>query len=202
MQKGETIVRKPALLLVVILLGSFIALAVRPEPSLGAPGPKMSFDAFKQMWDVEGRTPEGATKCLLVAVLETVKENNPEGPRMWGLVLPKDQVDGSGKPDSSQRLAISQFERQVKGTSFRGGIAASYLGGTNQNGYKCSYSNGVTVDNTQTRRGDSQVKLFVRSGGKDNPSPVLLKKNAEGYWKVFEYSSLFTGVKPVESKDF
>ncbi len=41
-------------------------------------------------------------------------------------------------------------------------------------------------------------KLFVKSGGKDNASPVVLKKNNSGIWKVFEYSSLYTGVKTDE----
>lgn len=177
-------------------------LILTPAPASAGLHPGMSFDEFKAVWEAEGHTPEGAVKCLLVAVLETVKEGNPDGLRMWGLVLPKDELNGDGEPDATHRFALEQFGKTVKGTSFAGGIAASYLGGTNQNGYAYSYESAVRVDTRQTRREEDKVKLFVRSGGKDNPSPVQLRKNATGYWKIFEYSSLYTGVKPIESNDF
>jgi hypothetical protein len=167
-----------------------------------SPKAGMSLAQFEALWASEGKTPEGSVRCLLIAALETVKENNREGRKMWGMVLPKNYVDGKGEPDQTQRLAIDQFSRQVKGTSFKGGIAASYLGGTPENGYTYSYGNKVEVDARQSRIGDEEAKLFVRSGGKDNPSPVILKKNKDGYWKIFEYSSLFTGVKPIKSNDF
>jgi hypothetical protein len=176
-----------------------------PESAEGmdtALGANMSLDEFKTLWETEGKTPEGSVRCLLIAVLETLKEGNKDGKKMWAMVLPKDYVDKNGEPDSTQRLAIDQFGRIVKGTKFKGGIAASYLGGTPENGYTYSYNNKVVVDENNTKRSDNETKLFVRSGGKDNPSPVILKKNKDGYWKVFEYSSLFTGVKPIQSGDF
>jgi len=169
------------------------------EPSLK---PGISLDEFKSYLESAGKTPEGTVKCLIIAVLEAIKEENPDGMKMWGMVLPKDNLDADGKPDYTQRLAISQFSMKVKGTDFKGAIAASYLGGTNKNNYTCSYDNEITVDKNQTRGDDKDMKLFVRSGGKDMASPVRMKKNKYGYWKIFEYSSLFTGVKPVETDDF
>jgi len=163
---------------------------------------KMTLDEFKALWEKEGKTPEGAVKCLIIAALETVKEGNKDGKKMWGMVLPKDYVTGSGEPDTTQRTAIEQFGRQIKGTNFNGAIAASYLGGTPENGYTYSYDNNVDLVQGQGKIGESEAKIFVKSGGKDNPSPVILKKNKDGYWKVFEYSSLFTGVKPIQTNDF
>lgn len=177
-------------------------LFLAPVPAWAGFHPGMTLEEFRQAWETEARTPEGAVRCLLVAVLETVKENNPEGLRMWGLTLPRDQVDAKGEPKRSQRLAVEQFGRQVKGTDFRGAVAASYLGGTNTNGYAFSYEAAMQVDEAQTRRQDAEVRLFLRSGGKDLASPVTLRKNSEGRWKVIEYSSLFTGVKAIESNDF
>lgn len=157
----------------------------------------MSLDEFRTLWENEGRTPEGSVRCLLIAVLETVKENNKDGLKMWGMVIPKDDVTASGEPlPSIASFQLSQFARQVPGTSFRGGIAASYIGGCPANAYSYSYSNRVSVDEGSTRRKADEVKLFVKSGGKDNPSPVTLKKNKDGYWKIFNYSSLYTGVRP------
>ncbi|MBN2150471.1 MAG: hypothetical protein JW839_03390 [Candidatus Lokiarchaeota archaeon] len=161
----------------------------------------MNYDEFKKMWDKEGKTEAGAIKCLLVAVLETFKENNADGKRMWGLVLPKDQLTPKGEPGSQHKTALSQFEKTVPGTDFKGGIAASYLGGTPANKYKSDYKASITLL-PSSKRGEKESKVFVQSGGKDNPSPVQLRKNDEGYWKIFEYSSLYTGVKPIKSGDF
>ena len=161
----------------------------------------MDLEEFKAMWDEEGKKPEGAVKCLIIAALETVKEENPDGKKMWGMVLPEDEVDENGElgMTQTQELALEEFSRQVDGTDFKGGIAASYLGGTPDNGYAYSYDNKIVVDTKQTKRGKTETKLFVRSGGKDNASPVLLTVNDDGYWKINEYSSLFTGVKPIET---
>ncbi|MDQ7826600.1 MAG: hypothetical protein RDV48_27605 [Candidatus Eremiobacteraeota bacterium] len=163
----------------------------------------LSLDEFRKLWDAEGKSPEGSVRCLLIAVLETVKEQNPDGLKMWGMALPKDTLDGSGEPGRGHvSFILTQFGRQVQGTGFRGGIAASYLGGSPHNGYAYSYSATPVV--TERRQGSSpdEVTLFVRSGGKDNPSPVTLKKNKDGYWKIFNYSSLYTGVKPIDTRDF
>ncbi len=162
----------------------------------------LSLEQFEQLWSSSGTSPEGAVKCLLVAVLETYKEQNPDGKKMWGMVLPKNELDGQGHPGRGQQLALSQFARQIKGTRFNGAIAASYLGGTPNNGYQHAYEQSLAVDEHQSRRSEKEAKLFVRSGGKDLPSPVSLKQNKSGYWKIFEYSSLLTGVRPVPDDDF
>ncbi|MHC9542657.1 MAG: hypothetical protein AB9903_24370 [Vulcanimicrobiota bacterium] len=171
------------------------------SPAL-AQSPGMSLADFQSLWDREGKTPEGAIKCLLIAVLETVKEENPDGLKMWGIPLPKDTLSPNGQPSPGHvNFIITQFGRQIQGTDFRGAIAASYLGGSPQNGYKYSYSNSVSVDSRNAQGGD-EVKIFIRSGGKDNPSPVTLKRNNSGYWKIFNYSSLYTGIRPAGGGDF
>ncbi len=48
------------------------------------------------------------------------------------------------------------------------------------------------------------LKIFIQSGGKDNATPLQLRKNNSGQWKLTEYSSVCTGVKktPQEEGDF
>ena len=135
-------------------------------------------------------------------MLEHFKAHNPEGKKMIALGLPKDEVDENGEPGSGQRLALSQFGRRIQGTRFEGAIAASYLGGTPQNGYAHDPNAQLQVNEAITHRGDKETKLFVQSAGKDSPTPVALKKNAEGHWKIFDAESLFTGIRPAESDDF
>jgi hypothetical protein len=161
----------------------------------------MNYDEFKQMWDKEGKTEAGAIKCLLIAVLETFKENNADGKKMWALTIPADQLTPKGEPGTQHKTAMSQFGQTVPGTDFKGGIAASYLGGTLANKYKPDYKMTIKFVSS-SKRGEKESKVFIQSGGKDNPSPVQLRKNDDGYWKIFEYSSLYTGVKPIKSGNF
>ena len=52
-------------------------------------------------------------------------------------------------------------------------------------------------------RNENDCKIFIQSGGKDMPSPVSLRRNNQGIWKLFEFSSLYTGVKPDhDQRDF
>ena len=49
------------------------------------------------------------------------------------------------------------------------------------------------------------AKLFVRSGGADLPRPITLERNGQGQYKIRECSSVYLGVRPVETpadKDF
>lgn len=162
--------------------------------------PGLTLEEFKAYWEQSGKTPEGSVKCLIIAALETVKEGNKDGKKMWGMVLHKDYVDSKG--EVSERFAIEQCSRQIKGTDFKGAILTSYLGGTPENGYVCSYENDLVVIETQTITDGEEVKIFIQSGGKDMATPLRLRKNKDGYWKVVEYSSVYTGVKPVDNKDF
>ncbi len=165
----------------------------------------MTFAEFEAAHSSEAQTAEGAVKCLLVAAYEWFGNHNPDGPRMYGLCLPKDQLDNNGQPRHG--IFKDQFAKKA-GTSLGGGatkapIAASYLGGTPANHYAVNYETPIVDDMTYKAvrtHTDTERKLFVRSGGKDNASPVVCKKNNAGIWKVFEYSSLYTGVRSDEDK--
>jgi hypothetical protein len=87
----------------------------------------MNYDEFKQILDNEGKSEAGAIKCLLIAVLETFKENNADGKKMWALTIPADQLTPKGEPGTQHKTAMSQFGQTVPGTDFKGGIAASRI---------------------------------------------------------------------------
>jgi hypothetical protein len=48
------------------------------------------------------------------------------------------------------------------------------------------------------------LKIFIQSGGKDMPTPVYVRENSSGQWKLTNYSSICTGVKKTveEEGDF
>jgi hypothetical protein len=72
--------------------------------------------------------------------------------------------------------------------------ARSYSGGKPTD-YKVTDSGKVVVQIKETRNSsDTETKYYIWSGGKDNASPITLRK-AGGKWYVDEWSSLQTGVR-------
>jgi len=57
--------------------------------------------------------------------------------------------------------------------------------------------------NTKQEHGKG-LKIFIDSGGKDMDTPLQLRQNNDGQWKLTEYSSVCTGVRktPEEEGDF
>jgi len=86
-------------------------------------------------------------------------------------------------------------------------IMYSYAkGATPQNGYKFDPNNYELVFhgaiNTKPfadkPEGDF-VKMFIRSGGADLPRPLTMQRNNLGQYKMYEFSSLYVGVRPPET---
>ena len=91
---------------------------------------------------------------------------------------------------------------EAKKSKARAPIPCSYLGGTPGNHYEPNYAHQVTEDKTYKggHREADKAKVFIRSGGKDMPTPVSLAKNNAGFWKLKEFSSIYTGIKPDHDK--
>lgn len=170
----------------------------------------MNFQEFKKRWDKEGKEPLGSIKLFLIGVIEHVN-GNKEGKKMIALTIPKNYLKTDGTP--GRNAYLDQFEQKPR-------AAYSYLGGTPENDYKYSIDNDLVVGKQSKKsigdiltkpfgkllksKGENSVKIFIESGGKDFDSPVKLRKNNEGYWKLFNVGSLATGVKktPKEIGDF
>ncbi len=76
----------------------------------------------------------------------------------------------------------------------------AFLGGTPASDYKVEQLLEPEYDERQTRIGEDRATVFVWSSGRDLPVPVTLRKNKDGHWKVFSWSSLAMGIKPPKSK--
>ncbi len=146
----------------------------------------MNLAEFEGKWNKEGKTEEGTIRLFLIGVLEYL-DDNKDAEKMIAMTLPKNQLDKNTK-----YYLTSQFSKTKN-------IAASYLGGTPDNEYKYSYDSKLEIGK-QSDKGDKKSKIFVQSGGKTSGSPVHLQKNKNGYWKLFNVSSLATGVMKSKSE--
>lgn len=54
-------------------------------------------------------------------------------------------------------------------------------------------------ENQYTYSVDGMAKLFIPSGGADDPRPIQLRKAKYGKWYLWEYSSILLGIRQPES---
>ena len=153
----------------------------------------MNFAEFEKMWNEQAKTEEGAVKMYILASIEYC-EGNKDAKKMAALTLPKNYLNQSGMPLSSEQYRLDHMKEDPN-------IPKSYLGGTPDNGYSWDPNYTITAL-PQSKKGEKESKIFIQSGGKDNPTPVQLKKNKFGIWKLFNVSSVATGVKRIEDDDF
>lgn len=138
-------------------------------------------------------TDPHAVVGLLVEGMVTLERDAAAGERLIAVVLPKDQVDASGRVRDREMLRRLQANPD---------IARSYVGGRHDADYAWDGTAKVTFDTeySAARQGvdypqPGSAKLFVACGGADTPRPVELRRNASGQWKVFGWSSLTVGVR-------
>ena len=153
----------------------------------------MDFPEFREKWENEwSRTESEAVRGFLISVMEYL-EDPEEGARMVSLTMPEQYTRQDGTPG---RDAFLEYFARNDGISAR-----SYLGGTPENGYSYSYDHPIELL-ANSSRGEDESKVFIQSGGKDLPSPVHLRRNDAGEWKLVNVSSLATGVKKPDKGDF
>lgn len=87
---------------------------------------------------------------------------------------------------------------------FRDGVDVpfSYFkGATPANNYTPEHPFTVTVEsNPYSDANPGYMKLFLRSGGADNPREVVLRKKGDGQWMLWD-QFLLVGIRPPKSAD-
>ncbi len=160
-----------------------------------------SFSKFKSAWEKDAGKPENSILYYLMGALMIEKDPDLADAMMTVVVSKKDCLEDGGSPSGlklgrSAKYYVGQFQHNKN-------IARSYVGGTHTNGYKYDKKNLIltVVKKEEQAKG---IKIFIKSGGKDLPTPVHLRKNNDGQWKLTNYSSICTGVKktPKEEGDF
>ncbi len=77
-----------------------------------------------------------------------------------------------------------------------------FAGATPNNDYQPSVPYTVEVrENQYTYATDGIAKLFIPSGGADDPRPIQLRKAKDGKWYLWEYSSILLGIRQPESSN-
>ena len=103
--------------------------------------------------------------------------------------------------------SLSEFEKQFLRDRVMDGVdyvARSYFAGaTPANGYEPSSPLTVKVEaNQYSYEADGYARLWLRSGGADNPREVTLRlKKSTGQWFLTNYQGLLAGIRIPEALD-
>ncbi len=161
----------------------------------------MSFEELENHSD--RRDPRGTVK-LFLQVLHGLSTDENAARELIPLFLPKPSLKADPRTKSGFAIGLSD-EYYVAELLKKPNIMRSYFGGTPENDYvPVDGFEPLFVDGRPTVIEEKEAKIFVRSLGKEFPSPVSLKRNSDGVWKVFSWSSIATGVKTptAEAEDF
>jgi hypothetical protein len=140
-------------------------------------------------------TPEGGAAAL-VAALVLYAGDAELGERCLGAALdPARLVQGAeGRQLGPRDLAL--IRRQFAQSPY---LAASYVrGATPQNGYalpKLPWQIACTTNPYSGNRDEGPFKVFVACSGAASPRPVSLRRDSEGRWRPYEWSSLLVGIR-------
>ncbi len=98
---------------------------------------------------------------------------------------------------------MNGMDRQFVADRFRGKdyVPRSYFAGAApSNDYSPSKPYTIAIsENAYSYENPGCAKLFIRSGGADDPRPISLRQAKDGKWYLWEYSSILLGVRPPES---
>ena len=160
-----------------------------------------TFKDFKAEFEEKGIDPRGTILYYLVAALEYALGNQKDGEAMATLTMPKDFSKEDKKSPSGLKFLRTE-KYYLDQIAQNPAIIGSYLGGTPSNGYTID-TNKLTISIIEQEIGEDEAKIIIQSAGKQNPTPIQLKKNVQGIWKIFRgTSSIATGVKMKSDKDF
>ena len=134
------------------------------------------------------KSAKGAVHLFLLA-LHLFATDEEKAKSYLSLLLPKGEA--------SSRSTWYHLERLKDNPHW----IRSYLGGTPNNDYQCKELLEPLFDDRQSIVGEGRAKVFVWSSGRDLSVPVTVRRNNEGFWKVFGWSSLAMGVKKASVND-
>ena len=159
---------------------------------------------LKNQSETATETPENAVKFLLNCMYVYQKggkkgKGEDKALGYMGFVLSKDGLKENKKAES-KFLPFATTLQLIKGLKEpqRANTVLASMGGTWEQDYKDVDPDNYELNITNKQDlGDDRVKIFIKSGGRDNPFPITLAKNASGQWKILSayFSSIVMDVR-------
>lgn len=156
------------------------------------------FDEFKAGWEKVAGDPRQTVFFFLIAVYNYMTDQKL-GEDMATIPLAKTFLLASTESPTGFKINRAGDGYLMEHMRESPRIINSYLGGTPDNNYELDPENidmhivGEVIEGT-----DAAIK--IKSSGKDLDTPCPLRKNKDGQWKLFGFSSIATGVQQTETE--
>ncbi len=152
--------------------------------------------AFVALQETLAQTPEGGVATFLLALLLRRTDGALGAQCLAASVDPARLATVRSVTKLSKR-DLSRIDAQLAANP---GIPAAYVTGAEPaNGYALPdlpWSLEMTVNPYSGDPDDGAVKLFVACSGADSPRPASVRRQENGLWKPYEWSSLLMGIRP------
>ena len=148
-----------------------------------------TFEQFAALPQAALSTPF-ETAAMTVLALCFYPQNAELSMRMYELISGPRTINPAEKQFIKDRFRDKDY---VPRSYFKGAVP--------QNDYKPSAPYTVTVnENPYSYQNEGYAKLYIPSGGSDNPRPVTLRKAKDGKWYLWE-QFILVDVRPPESSN-
>ncbi|MHA1697321.1 MAG: DUF6935 domain-containing protein, partial [Promethearchaeota archaeon] len=119
------------------------------------------------------------------------------GSQVLAFAFPKNENTKDASSPSGYKLSAAGNEYYLDQFLKDPNIIRSYGGANYKSGYKFDPDN-IKITVVKENITGNEAKITIQSGGKDNPTPMTLKRNKLGQWKIFGgFGSMATGVRRV-----
>lgn len=154
-----------------------------------------SLEQFQEQITAKAGDPKGATGLFFDAIYVYLS-----GEKDLGKQLIMEMSRYKEWSESQHRMLLERMESMPH-------IYRSYaVGATPDNAYEMDPQkyelafHGEVDLKPYVDKGEGEfAKLFIRSGGADSPRPLVLQRNNQGQYKVYEFSSLNLDIRPVKA---
>jgi hypothetical protein len=162
-------------------------------PSVSTDG-TAAFEGMMARHQEVGKTPEGAFKLWLQAIYLIQNGENPTDTEAGWLTLTALTLPFKDDPDWFRLPANQMFVQRLRSDH---DVFRSYAKGAKpENGYAMDPRKfDISVTRKQQTEGEG-LKMFVVSGGADNPRPVYMKKSSKtGLYYVSNPANMYVSVR-------
>ena len=163
-----------------------------------------SVEAFVKLRDQIAQEPQGGVVMMLLAMF-AYAEDEEVGRQCLAIAVDRERLSEGPKGYEGWQLRASDIwllHSQVKDKAY---VLKSYVkGAVPENDYQLPEPPYVFEFSDNPHSGDPAMgtyKIFITSSGASSPRPVTVKRNDQGVWKAYEWSTLVVGVKEPEQND-